>query len=83
MTNGLKNKIHGHNMVFEWSFLSIFPIKTVTKWGENILKRAFLSKSLCIDKSRGEVSLVEQNTIDYVSTTYFEPKKITKDIFCP
>ena len=70
-------------MVFEWSFLSIFPIKTVTKWGENILKRAFLSKSLCIDKSRGEVSLVEQNTIDYVSTTYFEPKKITKDIFCP
>ena len=25
--------------------------------------------------SRGKVSLVEQDTIDYVSTAYFEPKK--------
>ena len=28
-----------------------------------------------IHKSRGEVSLVGQDTIDYVSTAYFEPKK--------
>ena len=28
-----------------------------------------------IHKLRGEVSLVEQDTIDYVSTAYFEPEK--------
>ena len=27
---------------------------------------------------RGEVSLVDQGTIDYVSTAYFDPKKIKK-----
>ena len=31
-----------------------------------------------IHKSRGEVFLVEQDIIDYVSTAYFEPKEVRK-----
>jgi hypothetical protein len=31
-----------------------------------------------IHKSRSEVSVVEQDTIEYVSTAYFEPKKRKK-----
>ena len=34
-----------------------------------------------IHKSRGEVSLVEQDTIDYISTDYFEPKR-NYGLFC-
>ena len=37
------------------------------------------SKVIIRHKSHGEVSLVEQDTIDYVYTAYFEPKK---KIFC-
>ena len=38
-----------------------------------------------IHKLRGEVSLVVQDTIDYVSTAYFEPKNLflyIKEILC-
>jgi hypothetical protein len=34
-----------------------------------------LTIKVIIDKSRGELPLLEQDTIDYVSTAYFEPKK--------
>ena len=40
---------------------------------------------IIIHKSRGEVSLVEQDTIDFVSTGYFEQKIIfvfIKEILC-
>ena len=39
----------------------------------------YSTKSLYISQAVRQVSLVEQNTIDYVSTTYFEPKKVLKN----
>ena len=38
----------------------------------------YSTKSLYINHAVRQVSLVEQNTIDYVSTAYFEPKKVLK-----
>ena len=38
-----------------------------------------ISSSVIIHKSRGEVFLVEQDIIDYVSTAYFEPKRIQEE----
>ena len=45
--------------------------------GKSTVSMSWFSRTKVITpKSRGEVSLVEQDTIDYVCTAYFEPKKI-------
>ena len=46
-----------------------------------LLDKILLKTKVIIDKSRGEVSLVEQDIIDYVSTAYFDPRKNSNSIF--
>ena len=65
-----------------WQLNAIFACKMEKQnWRHIFLSKHTSTYRVFIHKSRGEVSLVEQDIIDYVSTVYFEPKKNQKLIF--
>ena len=63
-----------HNGLKSWSESKKHNVKTPRK----LFKHAHSVPKDIIDKSCGEVSIVEQDKIDYISTTYSEPKNALK-----